>query len=121
MSEAVVDQFEPVEVDEQDSEKGTFLTSGLDCRLEAVNEVRPVWDVGKWVRDFAFGNIGQRAGHPDSVAGRVADGDTTTKGPDVSAGLMAHPVFTNELGRFAVEMHSNSGTYLLAIVVVNMV
>jgi hypothetical protein len=68
MSQAVVDQFELVEVYEQNSEKLVVLTGGLDCGLEAVNEVEAVGQAGERVFDFAFSDVGLRAGHPDCFA-----------------------------------------------------
>ena len=86
MSEAVVDQFELVKVDEQDSEKRVLLAGGFDCGLEAVDEVEAVWKVSERVDDFAFGDIGLRTGHADGFSVRIADRDAAAERPDIATG-----------------------------------
>ena len=57
VSETVVDHLELVKVDKQDGEEFGLLTCGLDCGLEAVDEVKTVWYMGQRVGDLSFSDV----------------------------------------------------------------
>ena len=80
MTEGVVDQFELIEVDEQDGEKTVLLPSGLDRGLQAVDEVETVWEASERIDDLAFGDIRLRSGDTNSHSVFIADSNSATSG-----------------------------------------
>src|ERR1700728_723290 len=84
-----------------------------------VHEVQTVWEMGERIVDFAFGDVCLRASHTDSLAGRVADRNAPTEGPNVGAGFVAHTIFTHELRSLPRAMRDNPGANLFPVVGVN--
>src|SRR5438128_3521450 len=119
MPEAVVDHFEPIEIQKEDSEPlaGVPMLVILEPTAENFEEVRAVSQARQRIAKTAgaesllientIGHVGHRARNPRSGPA-VAGDDPAAQDPPIGAVLVKDPVLVLEVRRFACDVRLDS-------------
>src|SRR5450432_3395818 len=100
MTETIVDDLEPVQVDKQNCEKtGTRILAFLDSAFQLIGKVASVRQVREGIGGLAFGDIRLRTRDSDGSAAGITDCYPPAQHPDIASVLIADSVLARELRR----------------------
>ena len=107
MAQTVVDQLEPVQIQEQHRDVRTVMHRDVQRVFEAVEKIQAVREPGQRIGHLATRDIGHRTRHADCLAALVPDGDSAAQDPDVTAAFLPDAAFRNQFFGPAFDMRGN--------------
>ena len=94
VTETVVDEFEAVEIEEEDGElAGGVFAETVHPTLQDIEEGETVGEAGERIGELAVGDIGFGAGDAEGAAIAAADGGAADEDPAPGAIGVAHAEF----------------------------
>jgi hypothetical protein len=97
MSQAVVDQLEPVDIQEHHRElRGRVGAIGGEFLFQTVHEQETVGQSGERIENLAGGNVAHGTSHPQNFAGAILHGRAAAANPPVGPIPVPHAVLAFE-------------------------